>query len=70
MEDPASLEATGSGIVLERRGSGEAGAAGFHESLLLEARFDTVRFAARVMLDAARRLPLLVPGAHRYSLSS
>ena len=42
--------------------------AGAHPSLLREARFDVPTFAARVMLDAARRLSQLGPGAHRYSL--
>ncbi len=63
--DVAALEVAGSGVVLERRGSGDTGA---HQSLLLEARFEVATFAARVMLDAARRLPQLKPGAHRYSL--
>ena len=45
-----------------------AGDVGSHQSLLLEARFDVVAFAARVMLDAARRLPQLRAGAHVYSL--
>lgn len=65
--DLAALEAAGSGVVLERRGSGEAGV---HQSLLLEARFDVVSFAAQVMLDAARKLPQLAPGAHPYWLGS
>jgi len=65
VEDLAALEAAGSGLVLERRGTGEAGA---HQSLLLEARFDAATFAARIMLDAARRLPQLKAGAHPYSL--
>lgn len=62
----AELEAeTGQGVVLERQA---APAAGGHASLLLEARFDPTAFAARVMLDAARRLPALRHGAHRYAL--
>ena len=68
VDDLAAFEAAGSGIVLERRGTGAAGGAGSHQSLLLEARFDVVAFAARVMLDAARRLPQLKAGAHVYSL--
>ncbi len=68
VEDLAAFEAAGSGIVLERRGTGAAGGAGPHSSLLLEARFDLPTFAARIMLDAARRLPTLRPGAHPYSL--
>ena len=41
---------------------------GAHQNLLLEGRFDVATFAARVMLDAARWLPTLSAGAHRYSL--
>ncbi len=63
----ADLEKEGHGIVLERRGTARHGP---HQSLLLEARFDTATFAARVMLDAARRLPGMGPGAHRYFLSA
>ncbi|WP_341911013.1 hypothetical protein [Polaromonas sp. YR568] len=53
------------GVVLERRGST---AHGPHQSLLLEARFDANTFSARVMLDAARKLPGLRRGAHRYAV--
>ena len=63
--DLAALEAAGSGIVLERRATATAGR---HESLLLEARFDAANFAARVMLDAARGLAQLAPGAHHHAL--
>ena len=63
--DLAALEAAGSGIVLERRATATAGR---HESLLLEARFDAPTFAARMMLDAARSLAELAPGAHRHAL--
>lgn len=63
--DLAAVEAAGSGMVLARLGTGTQGA---HQSLLLEARFDVAAFAARVMLDAARRVPQLKPGAHPYSL--
>jgi len=63
--DLATLQAAGSGIVLERRATATAGR---HESLLLEARFDAATFAARTMLEAARRLALLAPGAHRHGL--
>lgn len=63
--DLAALEAAGSGIVVERRATASAGR---HENLLFEARFDPVNFAARVMLDAARSLAGLRPGAHRYAL--
>lgn len=68
VDDLAAFEAVGSGVVLERRGAGGAGGAGSHPSLLLEARFDVAAFAARVMLDAVRRLPRLGAGAHTYSL--
>jgi diaminopimelate dehydrogenase len=60
--DLGMLEA-GEGMVLERRATA---AAGEHQSLALDARFDAATFAARVMLDAARALPALPPGAHRY----
>jgi diaminopimelate dehydrogenase len=66
VENVAALEAEGHGVLLERRGSGAQGA---HPSLLLEGRFDPVMFAARAMLDAARRIPSLAPGGHRYHLS-
>jgi diaminopimelate dehydrogenase len=59
------LEQEGHGILLERRGTARSGA---HQNLLLEGRFDVPTFAARVMLDAARRLPSLEADAHRYSL--
>ena len=55
----------GNGVVLQRRGNGKHGP---HQSLLLEARCDPLAFAARVMLDGARKLPGLARGAHRYSL--
>lgn len=55
----------GQGMVLERRSSE---ATGQHASLLIEARFELAAFAARVMLDAARTIPLLPHGAHRYAL--
>lgn len=55
----------GQGLVLERLG---VASAGVHASLLLEARFDPSAFAAQVMLDAARQLPALTHGAHRYAL--
>jgi diaminopimelate dehydrogenase len=61
----AALEGEGRGILLERRGTARAGA---HQNLLLEARFDVATFTARVMVDAARRLPALRPGMHRYAL--
>ncbi len=60
------MEALGQGLVFERRGSGGGGP---HPSLLLEGRFDATQFAARAMLDGARRLPQLAVGAHPYHLS-
>lgn len=65
VESVAALEEAGHGILLERRGTAASGA---HQNILLEARFDVPTFAARVMVDAARRLPRLAPGAHRYAL--
>lgn len=66
VDDLAEVEAeTGQGLVLTRLSTAASGA---HASLLLEARFDLHSFAARVMLDAARRLPALRHGAHRYTL--
>ena len=65
VESVSALEAEGRGVLLERRGTARSGA---HQNLLLEARFDVPTFAARVMVDAARRLWRLGPGAHRYSL--
>ncbi len=67
VESISTLEQEGHGLVLERRGTARSGA---HQSLLLEGRFDAAIFAARVMLDAARGLPRLGPGAHRYCLRS
>ena len=58
-------DGNGLGVVLERRGSA---AHGPHQSLLLEARFDSPAFSARVMLDAARKLPGLRRGAHHYAV--
>lgn len=66
VDSMAGLEAEeGEGVVLERR---SAPASGVHESLLLEARFELGAFAARVMLDGARRITSLPHGAHRYAL--
>lgn len=65
VDSVASLEQAARGVVLERLGTARGGA---HQNLLFEARFDAATFAARVMLDAARRLASLRPGAHRYSL--
>lgn len=58
-------DGNGLGVVLERR---DSAALGPHQSLLLEARFDAIAFSARVMLDAARKLPGLRRGAHRYAV--
>lgn len=67
VDDLSGLEAgEGQGMVLERR---SAVVSGVHTSLLLEARFELSEFAARVMIDGARRLPLLHHGAHRYALN-
>lgn len=63
----AALEAEGAGIVAERRGTSRSGA---HQNMLLEARFDPMTFAARVMLDAVRKLPALGPGLHHYALAA
>jgi len=65
VERIAAGEEAGQGVLLERRGTARSGA---HQNILLEARFDLHGFAARVMLDASRRLGGLAPGAHRYSL--
>lgn len=66
LESLSELEAEeGQGMVLERRSVAESG---LHASLLLEARFELAAFAARVMLDAARRIPALRHGAHGYAL--
>lgn len=60
----ADLEEEGQGILLELRGT--SGAA-VHDTLLLEARFSAAAFTARLMVDAARRVPRLRPGAWHYS---
>jgi len=57
----ASLEETNRGLLLERHAaSGSAS----HAALLLEARFKETELAARMMLAAARALPLLKSGAY------
>ncbi|MEW5893129.1 MAG: NAD(P)-binding domain-containing protein [Pseudomonadota bacterium] len=61
----AELEQAGHGVVLTRRGTAGRG---IHDSLLLEGRFDRYAFSARIMLDAARRLPARKFGAHLYSV--
>jgi diaminopimelate dehydrogenase len=66
VESAAALEAEGRGVLLERLGAPRGGP---HGRLLLEARFDLSTFAARVMLDAAKRIRGLGADAHRYALS-
>lgn len=64
VDDVAAMEdQVHEGLVLERLATA---AAGRHASLLLEARYDLHDFAARAMLDAARRIRRLAHGAHRY----
>jgi diaminopimelate dehydrogenase len=65
VDSVAALEEEGHGMVLERRGTAPSGA---HQTMLLEGRFDTHTFAARVMIDGARRIVSLKPGLHRYAL--
>lgn len=65
VESIAALEEEGRGILLERTGTERTGA---HATLLLEGRFDVPTFAARVMVDAAKRIPGLKPGLHHYAL--
>jgi diaminopimelate dehydrogenase len=65
VESVAALEGAGQGVRLERLGTASSGA---HQNLLLEARFDVATFAARAMVDAVQRLPVLGPGAHRYAI--
>lgn len=64
LPDLTGLEAS-SGVVIERRCS--AATAHQHAALSFDARFDLWDFAARVMLDAARAIVYLRPGAHRYA---
>ena len=64
MENLASLEQEGRGVVLDRRGApGRLG----HQHFVLEGRFDEAVLTAQVMLAAARALSSLEPGA--YSLA-
>lgn len=65
VDSVAELEQEGHGIVLSRHGTAGQG---IHDSLLLEGRFDLYAFSARIMLDAARRLPARKFGAHLYSV--
>jgi diaminopimelate dehydrogenase len=66
VESIAALEEEGHGIVIDRRGtSGSA----VHDTLLLEGRFDSAVFTARIMIDAARQIPQLRAGARTYALT-
>jgi diaminopimelate dehydrogenase len=65
VESVAALEEQGHGILVQRHGTSGGSA---HQTLLLEARFDPARFAARIMLDGARRLPGARPGAYVYGV--
>jgi diaminopimelate dehydrogenase len=61
VESLAELEQEGRGVVLDRRGPpGRLR----HHHLLLEARLDDTVLAAQVMVEAARALPQLDPGAY------
>ena len=64
VESIAALEEEGHGMVIERRG---ATGSAVHDTLLLEGRFDSAAFAARVMIDAARQIPRHRPGASVYT---
>ncbi|MNZ77796.1 Meso-diaminopimelate D-dehydrogenase [compost metagenome] len=57
----ATLEQTNRGLLLERHAATSNAS---HTALLLEARFNEAELAARMMLAAARALPLLQHGAH------
>ncbi|MNY39967.1 Meso-diaminopimelate D-dehydrogenase [compost metagenome] len=61
VESIAALEETDRGLSLERHAA--AGDAS-HAALLLEARYNETELAARMMLAAARALPLLQHGAY------
>jgi diaminopimelate dehydrogenase len=64
VESIAPLEEEGHGMVIERRGTTSSGV---HDTLLLEGRFDSAVFAARIMIDAARQIPQHRPGASVYT---
>lgn len=66
VDSVAALESAGHGVLVERRGTAREGS---HQNITFEARFDVATFAARVMVDAAARLPELPAGLHRYSLA-
>jgi diaminopimelate dehydrogenase len=65
VESVVRLEEEGHGVLLERRGTAQAGV---HQNIVFEGRFAVADFASRIMLDAAARLTHLKPGMHRYSL--
>ena len=65
VESIAALEEHGHGIVIDRRGTAGSGV---HDTLLLEGRFDSAAFAARIMIDAARQIPQRGAGAWTYTL--
>lgn len=54
VEDLASLEEQGHGVVMQRRGTGGGVP---HQALMLEARFSELALAAQVMLAAVRAIP-------------
>ncbi|SDS34531.1 Rossmann-fold NAD(P)-binding domain-containing protein [Pseudomonas oryzae] len=56
----ADLEETDRGLLLERHAAASNGS---HAAMLLEARFNEIELAARMMLAGARALPLLQRGA-------
>ncbi|WPP46230.1 hypothetical protein [Pseudomonas sp. AN-1] len=60
VDSVAELEAE-RGLLLERHAASSNSS---HAALLLEARFDEIELAARMMLAGARALPLLQHGAH------
>ena len=60
VDSVAGLEAE-RGLLLERHAASSNSS---HAALLLEARFDEIELAARMMLAGARALPLLQHGAH------
>ena len=60
VDSVADLEETNRGVLLERHAASSNSS---HAALLLEARFNEVELAARMMLAAARALPLLQHGA-------
>lgn len=59
VDSVAALEENLRGVTLERQTT-----AGGHAAFLLETRYDEAELAARMMLAAARALPLLKPGAY------